>query len=365
MNPRRVWALLTKEALLMRREVSNLAIGILMPVILLVIFGYGLSLDISHVTVCACAPQGGSAAREVMARLAGSEAFNLVEAATPAEVEEMVGARRADAGLLLSQNFEERPEAMIIVHATFPAMAKAYENALKGILRQALAARAGSAPRFKVRSRIYYNPSAESHLFLVPGVVVIVMALIGCILTAMQMAGEYERGTLESLYATPVRPGEVILAKILNNFVLGMTSFTICLAFSHWVFHVPVRGSVALLFLGSALFLLSQMAMGLLISSLTKSQFASAEISMVVSFMPVFMLSGFLYEIPNMPMFLQVTSYFLPARYYVEFLQTVLLTGNVWPLFLRTLGAMGLYTVLMLLLCRAATGKSSVGGVRC
>lgn len=143
------------------------------------------------------------------------------------------------------------------------------------------------------------------------------------------MAKEYEHGTIESLFATPVTAGEILVSKLVSNYLLGMVGLAISLVFSRYLFHVPMLGSLGWVVAGASLFILSQMGLGLVISSLTKSQFLSAQISMIVSFLPVFLLSGFLYEIPNMPKPLQALTALLPARYFVEFLQTAFLVGDV------------------------------------
>ena len=183
------------------------------------------------------------------------------------------------------------------------------------------------------------------------------MAIIGCMLTSLQMAKEYEHGTMESMFVTPMTSGEILLAKMVNNYFLGIIGLIIALLFSRYVFLVPIRGNIIILFIGSSIFLLSMMALGLVISSVTKSQFLSAQISMLVSFLPVLMLSGFIYEIPNMPIALQYFTYLVPARYYVDFLQTIFLVGNLWSNIIKNIAAMSIFTVFLLFLARLTNPK--------
>ncbi|MDO4365286.1 MAG: ABC transporter permease, partial [bacterium] len=257
------------------------------------------------------------------------------------------------------------PEILFLDEATSgAAIARAYQNAIGQALR--LPVRGDAEFRTvrppQVRARMWFNNANRSAWFLIPGVIVLVMAIIGCMLTSMQMAKEYEHGTIESLFATLVTAGEILVSKLVSNYLLGMVGLAISLVFSRYLFHVPMLGSLGWVVAGASLFILSQMGLGLVISSLTKSQFLSAQVSMIVSFLPVFLLSGFLYEIPNMPKPLQTLTALLPARYFVEFLQTAFLVGDVPTVYVRDLLPLVGFTVVFLVIAKLLNPKRAQGG---
>jgi ABC-2 type transport system permease protein len=208
-----------------------------------------------------------------------------------------------------------------------------------------------------VQERVWFNEANDSHYFLVPGLVVLVMTLIGAMLTSLVLAREWERGTLEALFVTPVRAGEILLGKTIPYFVLGMIGLALCLLGAKFLFHVPLRGSVAVLVVVSMLYLLVALGIGLLISSATKSQFVASQLTMLVTFLPAFMLSGFLFDLRSMPAAVRLLTYALPARYYVALLQTLFLAGDVWSVILPN-GAVLAGMAAVLLLAQSDTRKS-------
>jgi ABC-2 type transport system permease protein len=159
----------------------------------------------------------------------------------------------------------------------------------------------------------------------------VIMTILGALLTSLVIAREWERGTMEALLATPVAIFEVITAKLLAYFLMGNVGLGLSVAMATWLFKVPLRGSLWLLWLGSALFLLVAQGMGLWISALSKNQFVAGQVALITTYLPAFLLSGFLFEISNMPILIQALTYLVPARYYVEVLKTVFLAGDVWP----------------------------------
>ena len=181
-----------------------------------------------------------------------------------------------------------------------------------------------------VRARLWFNEANDSSYFLVPGLVVLVMTLIGGLLTAMVMAREWERGTLEAMFVTPVRSDEILLGKTLPYFVLALFGFGLCVLSAKFLFHVPLRGSMWVLLGASMLYVLVALGIGLLISAWVKNQLVASQLTMLVTFMPAFMLSGFLFDLRSMPTVVRLITYVLPARYYVALLQSVFLAGNVW-----------------------------------
>ena len=208
-----------------------------------------------------------------------------------------------------------------------------------------------------VQSRLWFNEANDSHYYPVPGLIVLIMTLIGALLTALVMAREWERGTLESLFVTPVRAEEILLGKTIPYFVLGMVGLGLCLLAARFLFHVPFRGSLWVLVGVSMLYLLVALGIGLLISSAVKSQFVASMVTLLVTFMPAMMLSGFLFDLRSMPAPVRLITYALPARYYVALLQTVFLAGDVWCVIVPNAAVLAGMAAVLLLLTRGVTRK--------
>ncbi|MPM42305.1 putative multidrug ABC transporter permease YbhS [bioreactor metagenome] len=364
MNLHRLHTLIVKERKQLFRDPSSMVFGIVLPLILLLVFGYALSMDIRNIRLVIVEPQPSPLGNIIAARFAASEYFiahtvRATEAGTAA-----VRDHRADACLYLPDNLERQYNLgdmsfLVVVNATNAMRARLMENYIKGVLVSGLARGDGPAsPRIELNSRMWYNTANDSRLYMLPGVIVLIMTIIGTKLTAMIMAKEYEHGNLESMFVTPMTSGEILVAKALNNFLLGMIGLGLSLLLARFLFHVPVRGSLTILVLGSAIYLNMALALGLVISSITKNQFLASELSMIVSFMPVLLLSGFIYEISNMPRWVQMITYIIPARYYVDFLQTIFLVGNVWSNIVKNFLIIIAFTTVLMLVAKAKNPKS-------
>src|SRR5215471_4714926 len=253
-------------------------------------------------------------------------------------------------------------EVQLLVHGVDANHARIIQAYAQGAVGQWAARRAAqgyaivSGP-IVVQSRMWFNEANESRYFLVPGLIVLIMTLIGALLTALVMAREWERGTLESLFVTPVRAGEILLGKTIPYFVLGMVGLGLCLVAAKYLFHVPFRGSVMVLIGVSMLYLLVALGIGLFISSAVKSQFVASQVTLLVTFMPAVMLSGFLFDLRSMPAAVRLVTYALPARYYVALLQTVFLAGDVWAVVLPNAAVLAGMAAVLLLLARGVTRK--------
>jgi ABC-2 type transport system permease protein len=208
-----------------------------------------------------------------------------------------------------------------------------------------------------LQDRLWFNEANESRYFLVPGLIVLIMTLIGALLTALVMAREWERGTLEALFVTPVQADEILLGKTIPYFALGMIGLVLCLLAARFLFHVPFRGSVWVLTGVSMLYLLVALGIGLLISSAVKSQFVASQVTLLVTFLPALLLSGFLFDLRSMPAPVRLLTYALPARYYVALLQTVFLAGDVWGVILPNAAVLAGMAAVLLLLTRGMTRK--------
>ncbi|MGE4563492.1 MAG: ABC transporter permease [Victivallaceae bacterium] len=363
MNLGHLRILIAKERKQLLRDKSSIFFGLLLPVILLLIFGYGMSLDIRNIKLAIVSPAPDELTNRVVARFSSSEYFSVRVVRSSAEGTELVRTHRADGCLYLPEDLPRKlasreASILIAVNATNATQARLTENYIKSILLASLGSRRGG---IDLKSRMYFNDANESSYFMIPGVIVIIMSIIGTKLTAMLMAKEYEHGNMESMFATPMTAAELLTAKAFNNFFLGMLGLTISLLFARYLFDVPIRGSILILAFGSGIYLLIALAAGLLISSLTRNQFIASQISLVVSFMPVFLLSGFLYEIRNMPPVIQYITIFIPARYYVDFLQTAFLVGNVWSNIFFNCAVMTLFAAVLMTLAAWKNPKTLEG----
>jgi ABC-2 type transport system permease protein len=362
----RLRGLVRKEFYQILRDPSSIAIAFLMPVVLLLLFGYGVSLDAEDVPVAIVADQPTADTAAFTSAFAATRYFQPLTLPNMAEAETALMAGtvkgivylRADFGRRL-RGSEGAPILVIVngVDANTGRIIIGYTQGVWASWLQQLARSRGEELHMPVRleQRVWYNSELRSRNFLVPGLIAIIMTLIGALLTAMVMAREWERGTMEALMVTPVAIREVLLGKLIPYFMLGMGGMALSVAMALFVFDVPLRGSMLLLTAASALFLTVALAMGLLISITAKNQFVAGQVAIIVTFLPAFILSGFLFDIGSMPGVVQVLTHVIAARYFVEILQTVFMAGNVWPVILtNALALMLMATILFAIIRRRA-----------
>jgi ABC-2 type transport system permease protein len=366
-KPRRILALVRKESYEVVRDPSSVAIGIAMPVVLILLFGYGLSLDTKHVPVAVVMEDTAAAARELAASFELSSYFDARLTSSMPYALELIGARKVDGIVRIRSDFSRNvamgdAEVQVVVRGADANTARIIQTYAQGAISQYSAREAAegntSDAAAAVRSRMWFNETNDSHYFLVPGLVVLIITLIGALLTALVMAREWERGTFEAMFVTPVRSDEILIGKTTPYFVLGMIGLFMCILSAKFLFDVPLRGSVAVLTAVSVLYLLVTVAIGLLISSVTKSQFIASQIAIVVTFLPAMMLSGFLFDLRSMPAAVRLFTYILPARYYVALLQTIFLAGDIWTVILPNAAVLAAMAAVLLALSRAATQKT-------
>ena len=343
---RRTRAMIKKESLQILRDPSSLLIAIALPILLLLIFGYGVSLDARHVPIAVVEEARTPAAEGFVAGLRHSPWF--IPRSYPDIHDAVAALQRQDVdGILwLRENFGRSMESFrdhgvhVVVNGVDDNTARLVEgyiqNTWAGWLTQRnLRGRTLSFLPVGLDMRILYNPNVRSRDFLIPGLIAVIMTLIGALLTSMVVAREWERGTLESLFSTPVTIPEILLGKFLPYFVLGMAGMGISVLMGHYLFKVPLRGSLLVLTVTSALFLTTALGMGLVISTVSKNQFVAGQIAIVFTFLPAFILSGFIFDIHSMPFFIRVITHIIPASYYVTILQSLFLAGDipgvVWP----------------------------------
>lgn len=365
---RRIASLVRKESRQVIRDPSSVAIGIVLPLILILLFGYGLSLDVKDVPIAIVLEDSSPTAIDLAAGFRLSRYFLVKFTPSMALAQKLMFARDVDGIVRIRSNFARRvgvgdAEVQILVRGDDANQARIVQTYGEAAVAQWSARRAAEGKSAAVgpvdiQNRLWFNEANESRAFLVPGLVVIVMTLIGAMLTSLVMAREWERGTFEALFVTPVRVGEIILGKTIPYFMLGMIGLALCLVSAKFLFHVPFRGSVLLLAGASALYLLVALFIGLFISSSLKSQFVASQVTMLVTFLPAMMLSGFIFDLRSMPALVRWLTYVLPARYYVALLQTLFLAGDIWGLVIpNALVLAGMATILAVL-TRRATRKS-------
>lgn len=366
-DPKRLWALVLKESLQAMRDPSTLLIAFVLPVVLLFLFAYAVSLDVSEVRIGVVQESPSASAQELAAAFAGTRYLDVTFAHDRREVADLVVSGKLRGFVVIPQDFERRliardgqPLVQAITDGSQPNTANYVANYTQGVVQTWRAGRGAETPSTAVvlEPRYWFNAELESRRSLVPGAIAIVMTIIGTMLTSLVVAREWERGTMEAVLSTPASVVEILIGKLLPYFVLGMLSTLVATALAVFVFDVPLRGSLAALLLLSAVFMVPALGQGLLISSVTRNQFLAAQIAMFSGFLPAFMLSGFLYEIDAMPAPIRVITLFVPARYFVSSLQTVFLAGDVWAVFLPNLLAMAAIGVFFFLLAKRATRKN-------
>jgi len=364
----RLRALVRKEFRQLLRDRSNLMIGVGLPIALILIFGYGLSLDVRDARIAVVLNARTAQAYDLAASLDGSTYLNTTIVDSAQAGRARMYQHEADAMIEIPNDFDRHLAAgdarlPLALHGDDPirsAAIQAYVEAGVAIWLQKQRDRAGltgGGSGVVVVDRIWFNAANTSTWYLVPGLIVLIMTLVGTFLTALVMAREWERGTLEALFVTPVRPTEVLLAKIVPYFVVGLAGLALCLAAARWLFAVPVHGSLLALIAGSVIYMIVSLAIGLLISALTRNQFLASQVALLASFMPALMLSGFVFDLRNVPAAVRAVGHLLPATYFVELVKTIFLAGTYWPLILKDCGILAGYAVLLLALSRAVTRK--------
>lgn len=354
----RLSGFLKKETLQILRDPSSLLLGIVMPVVLLFIFGYGVSLDPKNVPVAMVLEDSGPESRELAARFELSPYFKPQMAYSVAQAKERVDSGVVDGIFILRSDFSEqlakafRAEVQLVLNGVDANRTRLIQGYGQGIIEKWLDVRrnrgeGGVHPPLIVEQRIWFNESADSTNSLVPGLLTLIMTLTGTLLTALVVAREWERGTMEALLATPITPGEILLGKIIPYFILGMTGMLLSVTLGVFLFNVPLRGSLMLLIALSGLFLLASLGFGLFISSGTRVQFVAAMISVLAGFLPAFFLSGLLFDLESTPRLVQMISYLIPARYFVTISQTLFLAGNVWSALLPAGGMLAVMAIVL------------------
>ena len=364
---RRLRALVHKEFLQLGRDRSSLLLGVVLPLLLILLIGYGISLDVKNVPTAVVLEDASPTARDAVSFLDGSPYFSPRYVTSMKEAERLLKSRDVDVILRLPPDFSRRlaqgdakAQAVLYgVNTTTAMSAQAYLEAGFAALAAQESAVLTQEPagQAAVESRLWFNDANTSSWFFIPGLIMLIMTIVGVFLTAVVMAREWERGTFESLFVTPVRAAELILAKMIPYFCVAMAGMGLCLIAGRFLYELPMRGSLLLILGVSMLYLVVALGIGLTISAVTKNQFVACQVALLVSFMPSLMLSGFMFDPHSQPVVIRAISRLFPTTYYLELLKSLFLAGNNWPLLIKNSLLLTIYAVFFLALAGKITRK--------
>jgi ABC-2 type transport system permease protein len=359
MSYRRIRAVLIKELHHITRDSRSLALALAMPVMMLLLYGYALSLDVDHIPTLVYDQDGTSASRDLVRQFRGSRFFDIRGFADDyARIEHEINFNRVIMGIVIPRNFGHDlnsghgAEVQLLVDgadSNTASIAIGYAESIVRMYSASARVRNVAPPRppaVEARMRVWYNSSLESKNYVVPGLIAVILMILAGQLTSLTIAREWEMGTMEQLLSTPLRPTEMLLGKMLAYFAVGLADSVIALVVGVTVFAVPFRGSIPLLAISTCLFLFDVLCWGIFISAGSRTQVEAYQMGMLTTFLPGFLMSGFVFAIDTMPKVIQVISVVVPARYFVAILKSLFLKGvgigPIWDqmLFLAIFGAL-------------------------
>lgn len=362
MNLRRTIALIWKEFLQIIRDPSSLFMAFGVPLVLLLFFGYGISLDMNNVKFNVVLEDQGAEARRLALQFIGSPNFHPDISLNKEQALNDVAKGFKKGAIIVPNGFSEKlnysgksgvsPSFQIVTDGSFPNAANLVQTYALSLVQQWMAEEGAAGSPVSIAPRFWYNNELESLYVVVPELISTVLSLVGTMLTAMVVAREWERGSMESILSTPVNTMEILMGKLIPYYVLGVGSAFTCLAVSKLLFGVPFRGSILMMFCCSSLFMLSNLSIGLIISSLTKNQYAASMAAMMLSFLPNIFFSGGVFEISSMPFIQRFIATILPAKYYTTCIMSLFLAGDVMELLIPNmliLALMALVTIIVML----------------
>ena len=344
MTARRVSAVAHKEFLHILRDPRSLGMAIAIPMLMLLLFGFALTLDVDHVPLVVWDQSQTPDSRELVSQFTASPYFSLLRYVdNECDMNRAIDSGEALMGLVVPYDFARRLSsdtaaqlevAISGVDSNTASIALGYADAITEIYSQKWMIRrmGGQRPAkvqipLDVRSRVWFNADMESKNYIVPGLIAVIMMVIAAMLTSLTFAREWERGTMEQLISTPVRGSELVFGKLIPYFAIGLLDMVLAVLLGQFMFQIPLRGNVALLFGVASIFLIGVLTMGMLISIVTKSQLLASQLAMTTTFLPAFLLSGFIFAIVNMPRPIQWITYLVPARYFIGILKGIYLKG--------------------------------------
>jgi len=352
----RIKAVAKKELLQIWRDPLSLAIAFLMPVMLLFIFGYAITLDVKMLKTVVHDLDRSSFSRELVSQFSSSGYFVVVDSlADGREISRYLDSGKALVAITIPKDFSEdlragRPAPLQVIvdgsDSNTATIALAYVSVVTEMYSGKMQ-KTAVPPVIDPRLRVWYNPELRSRNFIIPGLIAIIMTVIAAMLTSLTIAREWERGTMEQLIATPVKTYELLLGKLLPYFLIGFVDVIFSVLLAVFLFEVPLKGSIFLLAVLSAIFLFGGLSLGMLISIVAKSQLVASQVSMVATFLPAFLLSGFMFAISNMPAVLQAMTAVVPARYFVTVLKGIFLKGTPLKFLLVETAVLTVFAVLV------------------
>lgn len=365
---RRFLILCYKEFLQIIRDPSSILIAFVLPIILLFIFGYGLSLTPTKISIGIVVPNPTSLTNDLVSSFQNSPYFTPTISNHIAELENDLVINKIRGLIVLGDNFTKDflqnhyAKIQVISDGSIPNMSNFVQNYSQALIQNwqigyLQAHNKVVNPIFNPQIHIQFNSEIISRYSLVPGSIVIVISLIGTMLTSLVVAREWERGTMESIMATSVTPTEILMSKIIVYFLLAIISSTLCLSIAIFLFQIPFRGSLWAFYILCTAFLIPSLGQGLLISTATKNQFLASQLAIWSGFMPSVMLSGFIFQISSMPQWIQWVTYIIPARYFMPCMQSIFLAGDLWPLFIKNIIIMLIFGFILFFLSTRNTRK--------
>lgn len=343
MNIRRVRALARKEFIQILRDPKSLGMAIVIPVILLILFGSSLTLDVDHVPMAIWNQDNSQVSTEFILHFKNSRYFKITGYYNNyRDLEKLMDKNAILMALIIPKDFsrhilsgESSPVQFLVdgSDSNTASIAMGYLDSVVGVYNSKLAAGASVASGvinttpIDLRPRTWFNPNRDSPPFIIPGLIAVILMIISALLTSLTVAREWERGTMEQLISTPVKARELIAGKFIPYFIIGLIDLIIAVLMAQFIYCIPFRGSLILLFVLSSLFLTGALMMGILISVVARSQLLASQMAIMATFIPTYLLSGFVYPIYNMPSLIQMITYFVPARYFIVVLHGIYLKG--------------------------------------
>jgi ABC-2 type transport system permease protein len=376
MKLRRILAIGRKEALQVVRDPRSLIIALLLPLMQMFMLGYGVKLDVTNIPLCVVDQEGNQQSQDLLKRFTASRYFDLREAtATIAEVTHRIDAGDCRLAVVVPAGFSRtlidqgHATIQLLVDGTdsnTATIASSYASAVVAgysseVQLQSIQRRGGQAQTLtpvQIRGRVWFNEDLESSYFIIPGVVALVMAIVGAQLTSLTIAREWERGTMELLVSTPVTPMELMIGKLAPYFFIGMVDAAICLALAVGWFEVPFRGTLLTLLLTTSLFLTVVLCIGYCVSVAIRSQVGASQIALIVTMLPTTLLSGLSFPIDQMPRLVQDVTYLVSARYYVTILKGIFLKGAGVAELAVPIACLALYAMVLVVLAARSFRKT-------
>ncbi|HNX80536.1 MAG TPA: ABC transporter permease [Candidatus Omnitrophota bacterium] len=351
MNIMRIKALVRKEFIQIFRDYRSLWMAIAIPVVMMVLFGYALTLDVDNVPLAVWDQDKSSLSRDFILNFNNSKYFKMLGYCDDyRQIEAQINKNKALMALIIPKDFSHLLKAGKIApvqllidgsDSNTASIALGYAEAIvlsynKTLVSGALSSSGGRfSNRVDLRTRVWFNETLLSRNFIIPGLIAVIMMIVAALLASLTVAREWERGTMEQLISTPIKPGELIIGKFIPYFLIGIIDIIIVIVMGKFLFHVPFRGNLLDLFIFASIFLTGVSCWGILISIITKNQFMACQLSFITTFLPAFLLSGFAFPIANMPEPIQLITYIIPARYFVTVLKGIYLKGIgfsvLWP----------------------------------